>query len=179
MTASSDASATQRWPRPAATAQAAGEGAPTSPPRQPARVATRLVLPRPPWVVILLLLALLPLGGCSVDGILGPTSESRPSPLASDGDSRFGSLGNTDPANPDSGARILFPLSQPGSITVWIYDTQGGLARTITWSYESGSHQIVWDGRTESGLPAGAGIYTYVLELPDGTRFVGRLTLVR
>ena len=89
------------------------------------------------------------------------------------------SAGTSEPGVSGESAKIVFPLSQPGSVTVRIYDGQGGLVRSITESLVPGVHELEWDGRTSWGIPAGSGVYAYVLDLPDGTQVVARLVLVR
>jgi hypothetical protein len=82
--------------------------------------------------------------------------------------------------NPGLGQTVLFarfpdPRSGPASVT--IRDVGGRRAATLPAQLDGGSALIVWDGRTEEGEPAPAGVYFARLEQGGvllSTRFVRR-----
>lgn len=67
--------------------------------------------------------------------------------------------------NPFSGrTEISFRLPADGPADLRIYDVAGRLARTLTsGSLSAGDHVVSWDGRLDSGTPAGRGVYFYEL----------------
>jgi flagellar hook capping protein FlgD len=123
------------------------------------------------WPGITLAIAVLLSLGCQGGTPLGPKGSSR---------STGNKLGaDPQPAPPGVTPAIAFALRQPGSITVRIYDAQGGLVRTVREDLWAGAGVIRWDGLTDAGIRVGSGFYTYRLEGPDGIRFDGRLIVVR
>jgi len=68
-----------------------------------------------------------------------------------------------NPFNPST--TIVFSLKQPGKVRLSIYNTKGQLVRTLCDSgMQAGKHQIVWNGKSDNGMPAGSGVYLYRLE---------------
>lgn len=56
---------------------------------------------------------------------------------------------------------ISYVLSSPGPVDLRIYDVAGRTIRTLAiaqW-YPAGRHTLAWDGRTEKGIDAPAGVY--------------------
>ena len=51
------------------------------------------------------------------------------------------------------------------------------LVETGAGHWPAGEHQVVWNGRTESGAPAASGIYFAILRTPVETRS-GKLILL-
>jgi len=51
--------------------------------------------------------------------------------------------------------------------TLTIYDLQGQVIRTINGPGEAGSHQIHWNGETDSGISVASGVYFYRLDAGD------------
>ncbi len=59
---------------------------------------------------------------------------------------------------------IRFTLSAPGPVALSILDVQGRLVRRLVdEARPAGAHEAVWDGRRDTGEPAGAGVYFYRL----------------
>ncbi len=55
---------------------------------------------------------------------------------------------------------IRFDLSQPGEATLAVYSVNGQLVCTLAFgTYPAGTHQVVWNGRVNSGQPVPTGIY--------------------
>ncbi len=68
-----------------------------------------------------------------------------------------------NPFNPST--TISFGLPNQQRVSIKIYDLRGSLVRTLaSGSFSSGTHQLSWDGRNDSGQIAGAGTYLYRLE---------------
>ena len=71
-----------------------------------------------------------------------------------------------NPFNPTTSIR--FTLAGPGPVKLQVYSTSGRLVRTLLdGSMKSGSHEVVWDGRTESGQKTASGVYFYRMEAKD------------
>lgn len=68
----------------------------------------------------------------------------------------------------NAGTTIIYDIPKNNdsamTVTFAIYDIQGQLIRTLTGSAEPGSHQIHWDGATESGVSVSSGVYFYRLD---------------
>lgn len=87
-----------------------------------------------------------------------------------------GFAGRTTPAllpgypNPFRGAaRLSFYLPEAGEVALRIYDLSGRLVRTmVDGAVTAGVQEVVWDGATDAGRRAGAGLYFYVLESAQG-----------
>ncbi len=63
-----------------------------------------------------------------------------------------------NPFNPT--VALSFSLSEPAAVQLRVYDVQGRLVRTLVDRRISlGEHQIVWDGKNESGETVGSGVY--------------------
>jgi flagellar hook assembly protein FlgD len=53
-------------------------------------------------------------------------------------------------------------LSEPGLVSLKVYNTLGQLVRTIVDGQKpEGHHEAVWDGRNETGASVASGIYIY------------------
>ena len=60
---------------------------------------------------------------------------------------------------------IEYRLMNRGDVKLKIFNIRGELVRTLVdHPEESGSHSIVWDSCSDSGLPVSSGIYVYQLE---------------
>ncbi|MBD3218744.1 MAG: M6 family metalloprotease domain-containing protein [candidate division Zixibacteria bacterium] len=65
--------------------------------------------------------------------------------------------------------KISFSLSEPGEVSLEVYNVIGQKVRTLTSEiYEPGNYEIHWDGLSESGQPAASGLYFYRLETIEG-----------
>lgn len=82
--------------------------------------------------------------------------------------------------NPVAGpAEIRFALPSPGHVRLGVYDASGRLVRRLAdRQYPAGYHQVRWNGRTESGARAAAGVY--FLRLTSGAfTATSKITVVR
>lgn len=78
-------------------------------------------------------------------------------------------------------ALIRFGLPERSSVSITIYDLRGALVRNVlrhSDAFGPGYHQVVWDGYSQSGMPAGRGRYVCVLQA-DSARIELPLTFVR
>ena len=81
-----------------------------------------------------------------------------------------------NPFNPRT--RIEFSLERPGSIDVSVYDMAGRkVVNLLRNDLEAGLHHVDWNGRTDSGTPAAAGQYRYVLKTASGSVSRGMVLL--
>ncbi len=82
--------------------------------------------------------------------------------------------------NPFAAAtRIAFELKRSQTVELTVYDVAGRrVASLFRGRLEAGPHTASWDGRTEGGVPAAAGIYRYVLKTPEG-RVSRNMLLIR
>jgi flagellar hook assembly protein FlgD len=63
---------------------------------------------------------------------------------------------------------------------VTIHDVSGRLVRTVTnRTLPAGEHRATWDGRTEDGSVAGAGIYFYTFRAGEAQETTRKLLHVR
>ncbi len=63
-----------------------------------------------------------------------------------------------NPFNP--GTHIEYELSEPGEISVVIYDVKGALVSELQRGYqEAGHHKLEWQGLDQGGTPVPAGLY--------------------
>jgi hypothetical protein len=62
---------------------------------------------------------------------------------------------------------IKYSLSNPGHVSLKIYDITGNLVRTlVNNSQPTGNHTMLWDGKNTNGTKVPAGIYFYELKTP-------------
>ena len=82
-----------------------------------------------------------------------------------------------NPFNPQATISFFVPFETP--VRLAIYDTSGRRVRTLLdGEVLSGSGEVVWDGRNDSGRPAGSGIYYCRLEAGRVTE-TGKLVLLK
>ena len=73
-----------------------------------------------------------------------------------------------NPFNPDT--RIAFDLPQAGRVELVVYNVLGRRITTLaSGTFTAGTHEVMWDGRDESGASVSSGVYFYRLETPPGT----------
>lgn len=87
-------------------------------------------------------------------------------------------LGNyPNPFNPET--MISFRLPREQQIALSIYNIRGKAVRQLYSGHlNGGEHRMTWDGRNESGLMAGSGVYIYRLQ--SGNRVLsGKMLLLR
>lgn len=72
-----------------------------------------------------------------------------------------------NPFNPRTS--IEFTLEQAGHVGLAVFDLAGRrIATLFAGTLAAGPHAVTWDGRTDSGVPAAAGSYRYVLQTTSG-----------
>jgi hypothetical protein len=78
------------------------------------------------------------------------------------------------PARPNpfsANTDIHFTLSRDSQVRLEIFDVAGRLVRTLVDEpRELGEHSATWDGRTQNGATASAGVYFYRLHTSDVTQ---------
>ena len=63
-----------------------------------------------------------------------------------------------NPFNPST--RIRFMLSEPGNVSMDVFNVQGQLVRTLVRGrHGAGEHAVEWNGRDAMGHPAASGVY--------------------
>jgi len=74
-----------------------------------------------------------------------------------------------NPFNPETGTTSLsFYLESRARVVVEIFDIKGRLVKVLTDAvYQSGEHQLSWDGRNLNGEIVGSGVYFYALKTPE------------
>ncbi|MEF3694075.1 MAG: C25 family cysteine peptidase, partial [Candidatus Cloacimonadota bacterium] len=82
----------------------------------------------------------------------------------------FGLLQNyPNPFN--NSTTIDYKLSQPGRVSLEIYNLRGQLVRSLVNDSRSvGIHSANWDGRDENGRNIASGVYLYRLTSPEGSQ---------
>jgi choice-of-anchor B domain-containing protein len=71
-----------------------------------------------------------------------------------------------NPFNPST--TINYQLPQAADVKLVIYNLLGQQVRTLVNSrLEGGYHQAVWDGRNETGVQVGSGVYLYIFQAGD------------
>ncbi|MBD3368276.1 MAG: family 16 glycosylhydrolase [Candidatus Eisenbacteria bacterium] len=83
-----------------------------------------------------------------------------------------------NPFNPRTTIRYVLP--EPTTVSVAIYSPAGRLVRELVRDrpVAAGRHEVVWNGRNESGRTVAAGVYSCRLKTPDGEESV-KLTLLK
>ncbi|MFA6109322.1 MAG: choice-of-anchor D domain-containing protein [Candidatus Latescibacterota bacterium] len=88
-------------------------------------------------------------------------------------------LESTYPNPFNAATTIRYRLSEPGPVRLAVYGLTGQLVRVLTEErQESGSHQVIWDGRADDGEGAATGVYLVRLEGLGGVH-VRKVTLLR
>ncbi|MCD6374554.1 MAG: T9SS type A sorting domain-containing protein, partial [Caldisericaceae bacterium] len=82
-----------------------------------------------------------------------------------------------NPFNPST--TIRFALPEDSYVRLTIYSITGQKVRTlINGQVSKGYHQIVWDGRNESGQPVSGGLYVYEFKT-DNKRILKKMLLIK
>lgn len=75
---------------------------------------------------------------------------------------------NPNPFNPTT--TISFNLASEGQVRLAVYNITGQRVKTLlNGPRQAGLHNVVWDGRDESGNSVASGIYFYRMETADYT----------
>ncbi len=74
-----------------------------------------------------------------------------------------------NPFNPGAGpTNISFNLQKSTKVNITIYDIKGQKVKTLADAvFQSGTHNLYWDGRNTNGQDVSSGIYFYKLEAQD------------
>lgn len=82
--------------------------------------------------------------------------------------------------NPFNGqTQIQYTITAVSYVTISIFDLSGRLVRQLySGNIPEGSHRLIWDGRTDSGVPCTSGIYIAKLTAEE-KQFQKRLILLR
>ena len=63
--------------------------------------------------------------------------------------------------------KLSFSLPTQSEVVIKIINNLGQTVYTYQQNYESGEHQIAWDGKNEEGIEVAAGAYYGILEACD------------
>jgi hypothetical protein len=87
---------------------------------------------------------------------------------------------NQNYPNPFNASTIIsFNLNKAGAIDLSIYDILGRKVKTlVSGKMLAGHHEIIWDGKDDSGDKTASGVYLYKLEA-EGNSSVRRMTLLK
>ena len=79
-----------------------------------------------------------------------------------------GAIGvSPNPFKPET--QIRFTTARTGHVTARVYDVTGKLVRTLAdGTLGDGRHSLLWNGTSDNGARAAAGIYFVTLDSPDG-----------
>jgi uncharacterized protein (DUF362 family) len=84
-----------------------------------------------------------------------------------------------NPVSDTASIHLELPMGYAGKATVRLYDVRGRLVRTLVEDETlTGSRDLSWDGRDDSGVRAASGVYWITLDY-EGTRETARVVLVR
>lgn len=82
-----------------------------------------------------------------------------------------------NPFNPST--MIRFALADPGLARVEVIDTRGRVVATLIDGFrEAGEHQVLWDGRDDSGAAAATGVYFVKAQAADEVQ-TRKMTLLK
>ncbi|MCC6963892.1 MAG: T9SS type A sorting domain-containing protein [candidate division Zixibacteria bacterium] len=82
-----------------------------------------------------------------------------------------------NPFNPDT--KIAYSLPKASAVSVRIYNVMGQAVRTLVdGAQTAGYHEVIWNGRDESGNLAASGVYFYRFET-DGFAKTVKMTLMK
>lgn len=82
--------------------------------------------------------------------------------------------------NSQSHTAIHFELPYASNVSIDIYNVAGQKVKTLTdRDFSAGLHQIQWDGRNDSDIPVGSGIYYYRMQTEEGFAAARRMILIR
>jgi flagellar hook assembly protein FlgD len=88
------------------------------------------------------------------------------------------SAGSNQPGRASLG-EISYALPEAGPVAVRVFDIAGRLVKVlVNESQAAGTHTLRWDGSTQAGSRAAAGVYFYRVETPKET-WSDKLMLVK
>lgn len=78
----------------------------------------------------------------------------------------------------ENNVSISYTLDKPGKVNIELYSIYGERVRTLQSNEEpSGLHEIIWDGKNNSGTKLAGGSYIYIIRSGD-KQCNGKLTLI-
>jgi flagellar hook assembly protein FlgD len=82
--------------------------------------------------------------------------------------------------NPFNGSTtVSYGLSQSGYVRLTILDLQGRRVRTLWQGWRMpGEYHVLWNGDTDTGVPAGTGLYLVRLQSESGEEWL-KMSLVK
>ncbi len=91
-----------------------------------------------------------------------------------------GELVYTSFPNPfTAGTRVYFSVSHSDQVSIKIYDVKGELVRVLVdGRYDSGTHDVIWDGRGDDGVEVASGVYFIQMEA-GGRKQTQRVVVLR
>jgi hypothetical protein len=94
-----------------------------------------------------------------------PVSDVASDPISGRPPLRFAVSGNTpNPFSSRTSTLIRFAVPRKAEVELVVYNVEGQRVRELLeGEVAPGYHQIAWDGRTDAGIPASAGVYFCVL----------------
>ena len=99
---------------------------------------------------------------------------------SSGGNAASASLISTAPNPFNPVTRIKFAVSKPGTYSLRIYNVQGALVKTLaSQRYDVGTHEAMWDGRTNAGGKAASGVYYAKISGDGGDASTLRLVMAK
>jgi len=82
-----------------------------------------------------------------------------------------------NPFNPST--KLSFKMAAAGHVRLKVFDTGGRLVTTLVNDRrDAGLHEVIWDGRDQTGRISSAGVYLYRLEVGDFIE-TKRMTLIK
>lgn len=88
-------------------------------------------------------------------------------------------IGAPYPSPTTGHAQVALTLARSGPVSAEVFDARGRLVRRLQQGVlEAGSHLLRWDGSSEGGAPAGAGVYWIRIAAADVRKSV-KLIIVR
>ena len=83
-----------------------------------------------------------------------------------------------NPFNPVT--TVSFDLATAGNVTIRIFDISGRLVRTlVNEDRPAGRHEVVWNGRNNSGVTVTTGVYFYKMSTPGFTSQTKKMLLLK
>jgi hypothetical protein len=83
-----------------------------------------------------------------------------------------------NPFNPSTNISLF--IDNPGSAELAVYSIDGRLVKVLKKGmFESGEHNLVWEGVDERGQRVPSGSYFYLFSSPDGVQSTGKMTLLK
>jgi len=112
-----------------------------------------------------------PIGGASLQAILRVRTQPFSTVAAGAAPELRAVLSPCVPDPCSGSARIRFALSAAAPVRITVFDVAGRCVRNLhEGSAAAGAHELIWDGRAESGARVAPGIYFLRLDSPAGTQ---------